>query len=93
MADKQQIIEDLSRKYKVSTAQIEKAVNSQFKFAKQQMEQDHMPSIRIPYFGVFKPDRRKVKHINENYKKKHGISRSQRQQTAQQSKEESKEES
>lgn len=93
MADQDEIIQQLARKYHLSPAKVKQAVMSQYKFAKISMTDDSLPTIRIPYFGKFKPDKRKVKHINKNYKKKHGISRQQREQVNQQSETESKEES
>lgn len=70
MADKSEIIKQLSEKYKVSQEQIEKAVNSQFKFAKQLMEKQDMPAVRLPYFGKFIINKRKLNHIKRHERNK-----------------------
>lgn len=82
--DKKEIIEYLSDKYHVPKHKIEEAIHSQFKFAKEYMEQDTMPTVRLPYFGKFIINKQKLKHIQHNVK---------RTQTNQQSSKESKEES
>lgn len=66
MADKKELIEQLADKYHVSKSEVEKAVNSQFKFAKEKMGEDDFPTIRLPYFGKFTPNKRQIKKINEN---------------------------
>lgn len=82
MANKSEIIEFLSQKYHVSEDVIEKAVNSQFKFAKEKMQHEDFPTVRIPYFGKFIVNKKKLKHIKEHERNKTN-------RTSQQSKEES----
>lgn len=65
MPNKQQIIEQLADKYRVPKKEVEKAVNSQFKFAKQLMQQPDMPQVRLPFWGVFKPNVKQIKKIQE----------------------------
>lgn len=69
MANKQQIIEQLADKYRVPKKEVEKAVNSQFKFAKQLVEQEDMPQVRLPFWGVFKPNVKKIKKLKELYER------------------------
>ena len=70
---KRDIIKQLAKKYKVSEEEVSNAVNHQFKFAKKHMEDERLPAIRLPFFGIFKPNKRKLKHI-----KKHNDKRRQR---------------
>lgn len=70
MADKDELVRLLAEKYNVSVADVREAVNSQFKFVKEHMETDQMPNIRLPYFGIFKPNKKRLKKILENKKRK-----------------------
>lgn len=73
MSKKEEIIKELANKYKISEEEAEKAVTYQFKFAKEHMEDERLPAIRLPFFGIFKPNKKKLKHI-----KKHNEKRKQR---------------
>lgn len=68
--NKEEIIQALSEKYKVSKKDIEQAVNSQFKFAKENMERNDFPAIRLPFFGIFKPNYKKINKVIELKKQK-----------------------
>lgn len=67
---KKDIIRELAIKYKISEEEVERAADHQFKFVKQQMESDKLPAIRLPFFGVFKPNKRKLKHIQKHNERK-----------------------
>lgn len=67
---KDEIIKDLALKYKVSESQIRKAVDHQFKFAKDHMEDEKLPAIRLPFFGIFKPNKKKLKYIKQHERKR-----------------------
>jgi len=67
---KEDIIKQLSKKYKVSEEEVKNAVNHQFKFAKEHMEDEKLPAIRLPFFGIFKPSKRKLKHIKKHNEKR-----------------------
>jgi len=69
MADKDQLIQQLSEKYKVPPAKIERAVESQFKFVSRKMRDPEFPSIRLPFFGVFKANPKRLKHLDEKRRK------------------------
>lgn len=66
MANYQEIIQQLSDKYNVPKQDIEEAVNSQFKIAKTFLERDDMPTVRLPYFGKFIINKRKLNHIKKH---------------------------
>lgn len=72
MPKKEEIIKDLAEKYKISTQEIERAAMSQFKFAKQMMEKDNFPSIRLPFFGIFRASKKKLNHIKKHNEKNNG---------------------
>ena len=63
--NKKEIITALSEKYKVPESEIKKAYDSQFKFAAEKMTEDDLPAIRLPFFGIFKPNYKKIKKLNE----------------------------
>lgn len=65
---RKELIKDLAFKYKVDEKEVEKAVNAQFKFVKKHMESDKMPNIRLPFFGIFKVNKKKLKKIKQNIK-------------------------
>ena len=66
--NKKELIKALAEKYRVSEKQVDEAVDSQFKFLAKAMAQEKLPEIRIPYFGIFKPNEYQVKKLNEKKK-------------------------
>jgi len=72
MADKEELIQQLASKYHVPPSKIRKAVESQFQFVSKNMRKETLPSIRLPFFGVFKADPNRIKHLN-NAKRKQTI--------------------
>ena len=66
--NKKEIIKLLAEKYRVSEKQVDEAVDSQFKFLAKAMAEEKLPEIRIPYFGIFKPNEYQVKKLNEKKK-------------------------
>ena len=50
------LIRDLANKYGLTTKEVEQAVNSQFKFVAKKIEEGNFSSVRLPYFGIFKPN-------------------------------------
>jgi len=72
MPKKEEIIKDLAEKYKISIQEVERAAMSQFKFAKQMMEKDNFPSIRLPFFGIFRASKKKLNHIKKHNEKNNG---------------------
>lgn len=65
MADKEQLIHQIAKKYHVPPSKVRSVVESQFKFLSQKMREDTLPSIRLPFFGVFKVNPNRVKKLNE----------------------------
>ncbi len=63
MATKEELIRHLATKYNQPVAEIRKAVNSQFKFAAQQMKL--MQEVRIPYFGAFTINKKRKEKLDE----------------------------
>lgn len=68
--DKGEIINFLANKYDLSVKEIEKIVEHQFKFVSMKMGDKSFSTIRLPYFGKFTVDLRRVKHLNEKTNKK-----------------------
>ena len=62
--NKKDIIYALSVKHKKSLKEITEIVNHQFKFTSMIISSGNFETIRLPYFGKFTVDKRRVKHIN-----------------------------
>ena len=62
---KREIIADLARKHNVSQDIIEKAVMSQFKFVRRVMSRGRAEGVRLPYFGKFHVDPRRLENLNK----------------------------
>ena len=70
MAKKEQLIEELADKYHLSKEVVREAVDSQFAFVKEKMEEADFPSIRLPFFGKFYAKQSRINHLKENEKKR-----------------------
>ena len=68
--NKGEIIHFLANKYNLSIKEVEKIVEHQFKFVSTKMADKSFSTIRLPYFGKFTVDLRRVKHLNEKTNKK-----------------------
>lgn len=60
-----QLIKELANKYKIGIDEAKKAINSQFHFTNEKMKNLH--TIRLPFFGVFKPNHKKIKREQQRY--------------------------
>ena len=60
---KDELMYQLADKYNVGVGEIRLAVNSQFRFARNKMEEGH--DVRLPFFGIFKKNKKKEKKVNE----------------------------
>lgn len=59
------LIQKLSRKYGISSKEVEKAVSSQFKFVARVMRTGKFESVRVPYWGVFRVNKYRKRKIDE----------------------------
>jgi|TARA_R100000458_G_C8179761_1_gene177226 nucleoid DNA-binding protein len=66
--DKKLIIYHLANKYNLPLSKIEKIVNYQFKYVEKIMKEGKFESIRLPYFGKFSVNAKRLKHINKKNK-------------------------
>ena len=62
------IIYYLANKYNLSLQKVEKIVNHQFKYVEKIMKEGKFESIRLPYFGKFSVNPKRLKHINKKNK-------------------------
>jgi len=62
--DKKIIVQILATKHNLPLKKIEEIVNHQFKFAEKIMKKGNFDSIRLPYFGKFSVNPKRVEHIN-----------------------------
>jgi len=63
--EKKLIIQKLATKYNLPLKKIENIVNSQFKFVSKKMRDGKFESIRLPYFGKFSVNEKRLKYIKE----------------------------
>jgi len=62
--NKREIIHYLANKYNLPLSKVEEIVNYQFKFVSDVMTKGDFDSIRLPYFGKFTVNPKRVAHIN-----------------------------
>lgn len=62
--NKREIIHYLANKYNLPLSKIEEIVDYQFKFVADVMTKGDFDSIRLPYFGKFTVNTKRVEHIN-----------------------------
>ena len=63
--EKKLIIQKLATKYNLPLKKVENIVNSQFKFVSKKMRDGKFESIRLPYFGKFSVNEKRLKYIKE----------------------------
>ena len=66
--NKKLIIYHLANKYNLPLSKIEEIVNYQFKYVEKIMKEGKFESIRLPYFGKFSVNPKRLKHINKKNK-------------------------
>jgi nucleoid DNA-binding protein len=62
---KEELIEKLSAKYHLSKKEIRGIVDHQFKFTAKIITEGKFHSVRLPYFGVFKPNLKHKKYLDD----------------------------
>ncbi len=70
--DRKEIIYFLADRYDLSTKQVQKIIEHQFKYVTKIMRKGDFDTVRLPYFGKFAVNPKRVKHINNLKKKKDG---------------------
>ena len=63
--DKKMIIQILATKYNLSLSKVEEIIKHQFKFVEKIMKKGDFESVRLPYFGKFSVNPKRVKHITD----------------------------
>tara|TARA_R110002020_G_scaffold118530_2_gene270810 strand:+ start:571 stop:792 length:222 start_codon:yes stop_codon:yes gene_type:complete len=63
--DKKMLIYSLATKYNLPIKTISKIVNHQFKFVEKIMKKGNFDSVRLPYFGKFKVNKKRVEYITK----------------------------
>ena len=63
--NKKEIIYSLANKYNLPLNKIENMVNHQFKYTVKIMKEGDFKMIRLPYFGKFSVNPKRVEHINK----------------------------
>ena len=73
--DKKIIIQTLATKYNLPLKKIEEIVNHQFKFVESVMKKGDFDSVRLPYFGLFSVNPKRVKYLTDLKNKKQNESK------------------
>ena len=63
--DKKIIIQILATKYNLSLSKVEDIIKHQFKFIEKIMKKGAFESVRLPYFGKFSVNPKRVKYITD----------------------------
>jgi nucleoid DNA-binding protein len=69
MGEKKKLIQVLATKYDLPLNEVEKIVNSQFKLVAKTMSEGKFEAIRLPFFGVFRVNKNRVKYITDAKRK------------------------
>lgn len=62
--NKKEIIYSLANKYSLSLKKVEEIVNYQFKYTAKVIKAGKFEVIRLPYFGKFSVNPKRIEHIN-----------------------------
>ena len=63
--NKKEIIYSLASKYNLPLNKIENIINYQFKYVAKIIKEGDFKMIRLPYFGKFSVNPKRVEHINK----------------------------
>lgn len=63
--DREAIIKEIAKRYKITEHQVAIAIRSQFRLVKRTMEEGEFKDVLLPYFGVFGVKGDRVKYLNE----------------------------
>ena len=73
--NKKEIIYSLANKYNLPLQKIEEVVNYQFKYTAKVMKAGEFEIIRLPYFGKFSVNPKRVKYLTDLKNKKQNESK------------------
>ena len=63
--NKEELIYSLANKYDLPLKKVKQMIEYQFKFVERVMKKGNFDSIRLPYFGKFTVNPKRVKHITK----------------------------
>jgi nucleoid DNA-binding protein len=69
MGEKKKLIQLLATEHDLPLNEVEKIVNSQFKLVAKTMSEGNLESIRLPFFGLFKVNKNRVKYVTDAKRK------------------------
>ena len=61
--NKEELIYSLANKYDLPLKKVKQMIEYQFKFVEKIMKKGDFESIRLPYFGKFSVNKKRVEHI------------------------------
>jgi nucleoid DNA-binding protein len=62
---KQELVDKLSIKYHLSKKEVLDIVDHQYRFTAKVISDGKFNSVRLPYFGIFKPNMKRKKHYDD----------------------------
>ena len=68
--DKKLIIYYLANKYNISLSKVERIVGHQFKYLEKIMKEGNFETVRLPYFGKFSVNPKRLEYLNNHKNKK-----------------------
>ena len=66
--DKKLIIYYLANKYNISLSKVERIVGHQFKYLEKIMKEGNFETVRLPYFGKFSVNPKRLEYLNKHKK-------------------------
>jgi len=69
MGEKKKLIQLLATEHDLPLNEVEKIVNSQFKLVAKTMSEGRFEAVRLPFFGVFRVKKSRLKYINDAKRK------------------------
>lgn len=66
--NKKLIIYYLANKYNISLSKVERIVGHQFKYLEKIMKEGNFETVRLPYFGKFSVNPKRLKYLNKHKK-------------------------
>jgi len=65
--DRNEIYKDIANDLGIPKDKVEEVVRHEFKFVKKVMEKGNFNSVRLPRFGIFEVNEKRLKNMKANY--------------------------
>lgn len=61
--DRDRLYQDIAHELGIPKKEVEEVVRHEFKFVKKVMERGHFNSVRLPRFGIFKVNEKRLRNV------------------------------